>query len=557
MLNYIILYTDRKFCCQSTSLFTTTAHAHIKFAYISEIANYFGLQYWLKILLKQHIHAHVTQQLTLHINIDGIPLFKSSKISLWPILGYISEFKSEPFPIVVYCSDKKPDPIKNYVKDFIEEQLVLQQAGFLYEGVLYKIKLDAVICDAPAGALVKCITTHNGYRCCERCVQRGEWCQKVILPTLDAPLRTDINFYEQKDKKHHCKDISPFVELGFGMVTCFPLDYMHLICLGVMRRLLHCWLNGPRGHHAKLPHNIIGAVSDLLVNLRPHIPREFARKPRSLAEYKLWKAAELRLFLLYTGPVVLKGFLSPAAYANFLDLSIAIRILLSPSLCQYYVDFAESLLKYFVFSLSTIYGREHLVYNIHSLAHIADDARKYGVLDNVASFKFENYLGKLKKLIRQPLSPCGQIVRRLLENNRCLQSVNKDDSFETFKKPCYPGSVPLSYRGYEQFEQYHGNKFFIAITDGDNCCEIKGKFGLVRCIMRPKVTDLVSGYVVFEEFENLSPFFMEPLKSTDIYIFFVQNCSGRREVCALEDISTKCILLPYKSGHVLLPQLHY
>ena len=39
LLNYIILYTDRKFCCQSTSLFTTTAHAHIKFAYISEIAN--------------------------------------------------------------------------------------------------------------------------------------------------------------------------------------------------------------------------------------------------------------------------------------------------------------------------------------------------------------------------------------------------------------------------------------------------------------------------------------------------------------------------------------
>ena len=39
LLNYIILYTDRKFCCQSTSLFTTIAHARIKFAYISEIAN--------------------------------------------------------------------------------------------------------------------------------------------------------------------------------------------------------------------------------------------------------------------------------------------------------------------------------------------------------------------------------------------------------------------------------------------------------------------------------------------------------------------------------------
>ena len=34
----MLLYTDRKLCCQSTKSFTITAHAHIKFANISEIA---------------------------------------------------------------------------------------------------------------------------------------------------------------------------------------------------------------------------------------------------------------------------------------------------------------------------------------------------------------------------------------------------------------------------------------------------------------------------------------------------------------------------------------
>ena len=34
----MLLYTDQKLCCQSTKSFTITAHAHIKFANISEIA---------------------------------------------------------------------------------------------------------------------------------------------------------------------------------------------------------------------------------------------------------------------------------------------------------------------------------------------------------------------------------------------------------------------------------------------------------------------------------------------------------------------------------------
>lgn len=41
--------------------------------------------------------------LTLHVNIDGLPLFRSSTVNLWPILGMIKELPdSDPFVIGVY-----------------------------------------------------------------------------------------------------------------------------------------------------------------------------------------------------------------------------------------------------------------------------------------------------------------------------------------------------------------------------------------------------------------------------------------------------------------------
>lgn len=76
--------------------------------------------------------------------------------------------------------------------------------------------------------------------------------------------------------------------------------------------------------------------------MQPYIPREFSRRPRSLSEYKQWKATELRLFLLYAGPVVSKGLLR-SKVGNFLDLYVAVRLRLSPDLVNHYLDFAGNL----------------------------------------------------------------------------------------------------------------------------------------------------------------------------------------------------------------------
>ena len=58
------------------------------------------------------------------------------------------------------------------------------------------------------------------------------------------------------------------------------------------------------------------------------MPSDFARQPRGLEEVKRWKATEFRQFLIYSGPVVLKGILAGEYYKHFLCFSVAIKILL-------------------------------------------------------------------------------------------------------------------------------------------------------------------------------------------------------------------------------------
>lgn len=84
--------------------------------------------------------------------------------------------------------------------------------------------------------------------------------------------------------------------LNLGLVTNVPLDYMHLVCLGVIRKLILLWLTGPL--NIRLSNINKEKISKRLIRLRNNIPSDFARRPRSLKYIKHWKAIEYGQFLL-------------------------------------------------------------------------------------------------------------------------------------------------------------------------------------------------------------------------------------------------------------------
>ena len=59
----------------------------------------------------------------------------------------------------------------------------------------------------------------------------------MTFPRVDAPIRTDQQFERQTDEDHH-HGPTPLLALGFGLVSGFALDYMHLVCLSITRKLL-------------------------------------------------------------------------------------------------------------------------------------------------------------------------------------------------------------------------------------------------------------------------------------------------------------------------------
>lgn len=224
-------------------------------------------------------------QIKFQLNVDGIPLFKSSNSQFWPILGLVTDpIRSTPFIIGLFYEMTKPKDL-NFLNEFITEYENLKNNGIAIKNTIAKINLSAIVCDAPARAMIKNVKLNCGYYSCERCCQRGVYDGKMTFPELNATLRTDSSFEAKTDENHHTGS-TPLSGHGLKLVSNVVLDYMHLVCLRVTRRLIFLWFSGPLP--SRQEHHILSLISNQLIKMKLNTVLEFARKPRALNEFKRW-----------------------------------------------------------------------------------------------------------------------------------------------------------------------------------------------------------------------------------------------------------------------------
>ncbi|KYN10946.1 hypothetical protein ALC57_16916 [Trachymyrmex cornetzi] len=306
------------------------------------------------------------------------------------------------------------------MNDFIQEINLLQKDGIHIDEKKYAVQLKHIICDIQARKFLKQIKGHGGYAACERCEVYGKCItypnQRVVYPDPDCTKRSNESFRRQQQKEHHIS-ISPLlhIEPPIDMIHAFPLDYMHMCCLGVTKKFYVMDLIFNKTA-VKLTSSFRQKLFKRIIHLKPFVPHEFQRKPRPFVPNL--KASELRFIALYAGPIIFKGILNRDLYNHFLLFSIALRILCMENFAQKFNDAAKSYLKNYFLLLPTFYGEKSHVLNAHYLLHLADDVRIHNcTLNEISAFPFENHLGLMRNFLHSANKPLSQICRRMHKAN--------------------------------------------------------------------------------------------------------------------------------------------
>ena len=155
---------------------------------------YLGIESGILKVISTHLeNFRSNNEVILTFNVDGVPLFKSSNVQMWPILCSVQHF--EPFVVAFYCGNSKPNSVVGYLDDFLSELKDLVEDGISFEEKNLKVSVSSFVCDAPARSFLKCTKGHNAYYACERCAIKGKWEGRVVfgLSNIDTMPR---NFFQ-------------------------------------------------------------------------------------------------------------------------------------------------------------------------------------------------------------------------------------------------------------------------------------------------------------------------------------------------------------------------
>lgn len=370
--------------------------------------------------------------LTLTFSCDGVPVFKKSPCSIWPLLCTINELplkmrQDNVLLCGLWFGDKKPH-MRTFLNPFVEECVKLEDSGFTWEkdkGVSINTKVIPLVLmsDSVARPLIQNVKQFNGEYGCSYCLHKGKWIEKGRGSTRVYPFQKDLQLRSQEQTNEFVeaalesgqpvmgvKGPSALCRLpSFDVIEGSVPDYMHSVLLGVARTVTGLWLNSE--NHEK--HWYIGRstklIDELLLKIKP--PCNVPRVPRSVTLRKFWKAHEWYMWLFYYSLPVLKGVLPEPLLNHWSKLVKGVSLLLGENITRDQITESEALLTDFVKDMEVYYGEANMSYNVHLCLHLPRSVVNWGPLWAHSAFVFESYNAKLLDMIKSTQGVALQIVK--------------------------------------------------------------------------------------------------------------------------------------------------
>jgi hypothetical protein len=500
----------------------------------------------------------VDEKIVLDFGIDGVPLYDSSRMELWPIIARFVDKKNAPvFLVGAWCGASKPKDSNEFLAPLANEINDLKMNGVLVtrQNLSKKLEIRAFVCDTVARSALKGVYGHGSILGCQNCdLDKVKCINRRTFPTVAGPSRTDATFEQRTHTNHHhleYKSIGSHVleECGIKMVSQFVLDTMHLLDLGIGKRVFKAIYRGRCHDGSKMSAEDQVNFNLLMKALSALTPLDFGRVTRTFEDLAQFKATEFRQLLLYTGIVLLKDFVNADVYYHFLMLFCGYRLISHPVKARENAATARILFQKYVKNFPKVYGAHKVSFNVHNLIHLCDYVELYGSVDSFSAYAFENYMQELKAVVRKPQYILQQIYNRFSIISETNDAVNDSGLCDPMKdtEP-FPG-CNRSFKGYK-FDQFE-----LMNNEADSCCQIDNS--IFAEIVKFGEDKNGKKLVIVRPYTSVSNFFTSPMVSLELGVAFCENLSTELQSFPVERITLKYFRMPYSTGSVLVPILHW
>lgn len=477
--------------------------------------------------------------------------------------------------------------MEQFLGQFVQEMTQLYNEGLNVNGSHINVSIGCFICDTPARALIKGINissvhinskhifpiqnsnlllgivNHNHKHGCSKFDVVGEWSHQIkttYYSILNNEKRTDSQFRNKSYYGTHQVSISPLMDLPIDMVQDFPVgDSLHLLDLGITKRLLVGWREGSLGNvDAKWSTYEKENISKFLVSIKSPAEIRAQRPVRDFSSFNHWKAIEFKNFGHYVGIVVLKKNLPDYIYNHFILYFCTLVIFSTNFHLKRLFVVAEKSLAIFLERFRIIYGKDYFTSNLHNLSHLIEDVKRFGPLNTFNTYPFGGKLGKVGRLLRSGNLPLAQAAKRILEQDQVINT--KDRSNRCNARPHFKGirreNIPLLDqlipKKYESYRTAEFPKFKIdsnryedrwILTRSNQIVE-------VQCLI---LCDDGMQMIYGQSLKNVQDFFARPIPSSVLFIYCSKDeVKNPPQIYPVDIVKCKLFVIKRDENFVLL-----